>query len=82
MGEIEKTNVFDLKTDCLSTIFKYLQFEDLIALKEASSGFHDAVLTSLREIGEISLSDFESVNETKAFFRDMPFKLRKLDMKG
>lgn len=80
MSEVVEKNIFDLGSDCLANIFKYLCMKDLISVKKAAAGFHDAVFTRFREIGEVSLDWFGSAEEIRAFFRSMPFKLRKLDL--
>lgn len=80
MSGTGKKTVFDLNTHCLAEIFKYLKYRDLMALEKASAGFHDAVLTTFRAIGEISLESLGSIEQLRAFFRGMPFKIRKLDL--
>lgn len=65
----------------MAEIFKYLNFKDLISLKKLSTEFHHAIVISLRaEVREVSLRCFGSVEETKAFFRDTPITIVKLDM--
>lgn len=80
MSGIERKTIFDLCSDCQAEILKYLSSKDLISLKNAAAGFHDAVWARFRRNGEVSLHDFKSIEETRAFFRDMPFKLRKLNV--
>lgn len=79
MSGIEKKTIFHLGIDCLEKILKYLSFEDLISLKETSAGFHHAISINLQNRW-IVLRNFESIEKAKAFFREMPFELRKLDM--
>lgn len=80
MSEIEEKNIFDPGSRRLAAIFEYLSLKDLICLKESAVGFHYAILIILRKFGEISLRSFESFEQTKTFFRDMPFDIKKLDM--
>lgn len=78
--QMEMKTLCDLSSDCLAEILKYLCFEDIIAVKETATSFHDGVSISLREGKEISLDSFGSVGMARAFFRDIPFQIKKLDI--
>lgn len=79
MSEMQAKIILDINTHCLAEVLKYLSFEELMSLKKIAKGFHYAIATSL-QLRVISLKSFGSMKETKAFFREMPFTLRKLDM--
>lgn len=80
MSHIEEKTILDLNDDCLAAIFQYLDFEDLVDLKEATTAFHEGISLSLKTPKVISLRSFDSEDTAISFFRDIPFQIRKLDM--
>lgn len=80
MSQTEEKTILVQNDHCLEAIFQYLDFGDIVSLKEASKAFHGGISLSLQTRRVISLRCFGSVKIARSFFRDIPFKLQILDM--